>query len=102
MMRTDDQPRASLSGYEQAFQRIRAEYLEMPGMRLTAAQVERLSGVETSVCKRVLNDLVRTKFLRVSSDGTFVRSNDDSPSTSRVGNSQGNSHPVHPAARRAS
>jgi hypothetical protein len=102
MMRTDDQPRASLSGYEQAFQRIRAEYLEMPGMRLTPAQVERLSGVEASVCRQVLNDLVRAKFLRVSADGTFVRSNDDSPSTSRVVNSQGNSHPVQPAARRAS
>ena len=38
------------SSYQQAFARIRAEYLEMPGMRLTAAQVHRLSGVDISTC----------------------------------------------------
>jgi hypothetical protein len=33
-----------VSPYEQAFNRIRAEFMEMPGMRLTPEQVERLSG----------------------------------------------------------
>ena len=59
--------------YEQAFSRIRAEYTEMPGMRLTAAQVQRLSGVDISTCQRVLNDLVRAKFLRARPDGTYAR-----------------------------
>jgi len=35
--------------YEQAFNRIRAEYVEMPGMQLTPEQVERLCGVNAAV-----------------------------------------------------
>jgi hypothetical protein len=62
-----------LSAYEQAFKRVRAEYQAMPGMRLTARQVQRLSGVERSVCKRVLDDLVRAKFLYIEHDGAYAR-----------------------------
>lgn len=62
------------SPYEEAFNRVRAEFLEMPGMRLTAAQVERLSGVANSICKRVLDDLVRAGFLSLGADGTYARS----------------------------
>ena len=43
--------------FQQALERIRAEYLEMPGMRLAPAQVERLSGVDRSVCRQVLDAL---------------------------------------------
>lgn len=38
--------------------RIRAEYDEMPGMRLTAAQAARLFNVEPVSCARVLDGLV--------------------------------------------
>jgi hypothetical protein len=62
-----------VSPYEQAFKRVRAEYQDMPGMRLTARQVQRLSGVEKSVCKRVLDDLVRAKFLYIEHDGAYAR-----------------------------
>ena len=57
----------------QAMQRIRAEFLEMPGMRLTVEQVQRLCGVDASVCQLVLNSLVARKFLCVHPDGTYVR-----------------------------
>jgi len=63
--------------YRQAFDRIRAEYQEMPGMRLTLRQVERLCGVDTAVCRLVLDDLVRAKFLRAHSDGTYLRATAD-------------------------
>ena len=46
-----------------AIQRIRAEFQEMPGLRLTAAQVQRLCGVEADVCKAVLAAFVDAKFL---------------------------------------
>ncbi len=59
--------------YRQAFDRIRSEYLEMPGMHLTAMQVQRLSGVDISVCRLVLDDLVRTRFLYVGHDGSYSR-----------------------------
>jgi len=61
--------------YEQALNRIRAEYMEMPGMQLTGPQVERLCGVDAVVCRAVLADLVRARFLSVGDDGSYGRSN---------------------------
>jgi hypothetical protein len=43
--------------------RIRAEYLEMPGLRLTVPQAQRLCGVEGVSCKTVLDALVAERFL---------------------------------------
>ena len=54
-------------------ERLRAEFLEMPGLRLTPAQVGRLCGVEPSICKAGLDALVEAKFLRLSPDGTYGR-----------------------------
>ena len=65
-----------MSPYEQAFNRIRAEFMEMPGMRLTPEQVERLSGVGCPICRLVLDDLVRAGFLSVGAGGTYARSTD--------------------------
>jgi hypothetical protein len=44
--------------------RIRGEYLEMPGLRLTLEQAQRLCGVERTLCKR-RDALVEAKFLCV-------------------------------------
>jgi hypothetical protein len=60
--------------YQEALQRIHAEFIEMPGMQLTPAQVERLAGVDKTICKRVLDDLVRAGFLRMSTNGIYVKS----------------------------
>ena len=38
--------------------RVRAEYREMPGMRLTLAQAARLFNLELGACERVLESLV--------------------------------------------
>ena len=43
--------------------RLRAEYLEMPGLQLTRGQVQRLCGLERAVCERVLDTLVDMRFL---------------------------------------
>jgi hypothetical protein len=53
--------------------RIRAEYLEMPGLRLTLAQAQRLCGVERALCQRVLDTLVEAKFLSLKPDGAYAR-----------------------------
>jgi hypothetical protein len=63
---------------EQILERLRAEYLEMPGMRLNLEQVQRLCGIERSMCKVALDALVETKFLRLRSDGSYVRLADTS------------------------
>jgi hypothetical protein len=56
--------------------RIRAEYLEMPGLRLTLEQAQRLCGVDRALCKMVLDALVAEKFLHVKADGAFARLTD--------------------------
>jgi len=58
---------------QRTVERLRAEFLEMPGLRLTSAQVERLCGVDRTICKAVLDALVDAKFLRVARDGTYTR-----------------------------
>jgi hypothetical protein len=57
----------------QITQRIRAEYLEMPGLSLTPEQVQRLCGVDTMLCETVLEALVESGFLTRRSDGAYGR-----------------------------
>jgi hypothetical protein len=61
--------------------RIRAEYLEMPGLRLTHEQAQRLCGVERAPCQRVLDMLIDMNFLCLKPDGAYARVSDgaDSP-----------------------
>ena len=58
---------------EPILERLRAEFLEMPGLRLTAQQVHRLCGVEPAACRAVLDTLVSEKFLCAKADGTYAR-----------------------------
>jgi hypothetical protein len=58
--------------------RIRAEFLEMPGLGLTLDQAYRLCGVERNLCKTLLDALVDEKFLRVRLDGRYARVSDGS------------------------
>lgn len=57
---------------EQLHIRIRAEFLEMPGLKLTLPQASRLFNLEPVACENVLGGLVRDGEL--SRDGTaFLR-----------------------------
>lgn len=53
--------------------RIRAEFLEMPGLRLTPAQARRLWALDAPACDRALSTLVRSGFLRIGPDGAYRR-----------------------------
>ena len=64
-------------GLDAAVRRIRAAYLEMPGMSLSVQQVQRLCGVERPVCAVALTSLVNSNFLRVNAAGYYVRKSDD-------------------------
>ena len=69
----------------QTAERLRAEFLEMPGTRLTQAQVQRLCGVDATVCARVLDALVCDGFLRQNGDGRYGRVTDgDDPAGTRL------------------
>jgi len=61
---------------QDVFNRLRAEYTEMPGLRLKAKQVERLCGIEETMCQLVLDSLVAEKFLCAKSDGRYARVTD--------------------------
>jgi hypothetical protein len=62
----------STCSHEQIVDRLRAEFREMPGMRLKLEQVQRLCGIEPPLCKLALQTLVEAKFLRVESDGAYA------------------------------
>jgi hypothetical protein len=61
---------------QDVFNRLRAEYTEMPGLRLKAEQVQRLCGIEETMCQLVLDSLVDEKFLCTKSDGRYARLTD--------------------------
>jgi len=54
-------------------QRIQGEFLEMPGLRLTPEQAERLWGLDHQTCADVLANLVLEKFLTCAADGRYAR-----------------------------
>ena len=58
---------------EDVLQRIQGEYAEMPGLRLTPAQAQRLWGLDRATCEELLKRLVKEKFLSQTRDGSFVR-----------------------------
>lgn len=53
-------------------QLVQAEYLEMPGLQLTKAQVRRLWGLEDQTCDLVLQELVATHFLKRTPRDEYV------------------------------
>ena len=52
--------------------RIRAEFREMPGLRLTFAQACSLWHLEPADCERVLTTLLKQAFLRRTPEGMFI------------------------------
>ena len=61
---------------EDVVNHLRAEYLEMPGLRLKANQVQRLCGIEQTMCQRVLDSLLESNFLCLKPDGAYARTTD--------------------------
>ena len=61
---------------DRLLQRICGEYMEMPGLRLSAPQAERLWGLDAPTCQLVLECLVDVKFLHRTPDGRFARLTD--------------------------
>ena len=52
---------------------MQGEFLEMPGLRLTAAQARRLWGLDAATCSALLSALTEAKFLFRTRDGAFMR-----------------------------
>jgi len=54
--------------------RVREEFREMPGLRLTPAQATRLWGLEQHVCRQVIDSLIAAAYLRWTAAGSVTRS----------------------------
>jgi hypothetical protein len=54
-------------------ERIRSEFLEMPGLQLTMPQAARLWGLDVSACEQVVEVLVQSAFLRRTGSGAVTR-----------------------------
>jgi hypothetical protein len=57
-------------------QRIYNEFLEMPGLRVTSEQAQRLWGLDRDTCLTVLGALVDSSFLYRTSRGMYARLTD--------------------------
>ena len=56
----------------QLLTRIRAEYTEMPGLRLTLLQARRLWGLDVLTCAAALASLESAGFLAKTRDGAYI------------------------------
>ena len=65
--------------------RVRGEYTEMPGLRLTARQAARLFGVSPTVAEAVLHELRQASVLARSSNGSFSLVTEPSRRTATFG-----------------
>jgi DNA-binding GntR family transcriptional regulator len=69
---------AALETNDNLLRRVRAEYLDMPGLRLSANQAARLFGLSPFVVRELLNTLADTGFLiRPPDGGYYYRSGSD-------------------------
>ena len=53
--------------------RVRSEFIEMPGLRLRIDQAQRLWNLDRAICESVLRSLVEAKFLRCFENDLYAR-----------------------------
>jgi hypothetical protein len=66
---------------DEIFHRIRGEYAEMPGLRVTLPQAQRLWGLDAALCRLALDALVQNGFLRRTESGQYLRLSDGPANT---------------------
>ena len=54
--------------------RVRGEFFEMPGLRVTFAQACRLWQVDVATCEMLLDQLIREGFLWKTNSGFYIAS----------------------------
>ena len=59
--------------FHRLVQRVRNEFIEMPGLQLTLPQAARLWGLDQAASRQVIDALVEGSFLRWTQRGTVVR-----------------------------
>ena len=64
---------AATDTYEPLLYRIRGEFIEMPGLRLTSAQAARLWQLDRDTAATLLAALVEARFLYLTPAGAYKR-----------------------------
>lgn len=70
---------ANSAAIDDLLRRICSEYSEMPGLRVTAHQAQRLWGLDASTCHDALACLIEIGFLTLTSSGQYARLTDGPP-----------------------
>ena len=65
-------PELSADLFAEALRRTQAEFREMPGLKLTEAQIARLLSFDSALCSAVISTLVDRRFL-MRTRNTFQR-----------------------------
>jgi len=65
---------------EEAVQKLKGVFLEVPDTQLSLVDASRLSGLERNTCRMILEALEDVRFLRRAPNGLFVRRECQSPS----------------------
>ena len=80
--------RVSSSSSEQMLQRIAGEYREMPSLRLTAVQAQRLFHLDAESCSELLRELVQLDVLTCAVDGRHARASESTKVPIRMAKAQ--------------
>ncbi len=64
--------------------RVKQEYLEMPGLVLTVRQASRLWNLDVTTCEGLLQQLLREQFLAETTTGAYVRLTPDTTCQGRM------------------
>jgi len=59
--------------FQVLIRRVRGDFDEMPGLRLTLAQASRLWQIEPPLCRHIIDTLVDSRFLRWTPAGMVTR-----------------------------
>ncbi len=57
-------------------ERVRGEFIEMPGLQLTRNEVRRFCGIDEALVQHVLDSLVAARFLQINARGCYLRTGD--------------------------
>ena len=57
---------------------VKGEYREMPGLRLSKPQAQRLWGLDRVTCEALLDHLEASKFLKRTAQDTYVKADGES------------------------
>ena len=73
LARTGQNDRRDGDARMRLLQRVKSEFSEMPGLRLTREQATRLWSLPAEVCDRLFTELERGGYLRRLDDGAYGR-----------------------------